>query len=171
MLDVATLRKMESKMGVFVKIISPGNARLGGGGFYLGCVLGCVFVPGLQLPVLGLQAAVIAPQLRVFVEQLLQLHLLPLLQRRHPLVVPPQSFHPGHGLLPLPRPHLGLGLQSRTPGLALAAARQHCCMLGALGCLVHLYVCVQKRSCLCLHFRDSQQPKNLNFTIYYCNSS
>lgn len=55
----------------------------------------CVFAPGLQLSVLGLQAAVIAPQLRVFVQQLLQLHLLSLLQCCHALMVPPQSLHPG----------------------------------------------------------------------------
>lgn len=98
----------------------------------------CVLVPGLQLPVLRLQAAVAAPQLRVSLQQLFKLRLLPLLQRRHPLVVPPQSFHPGCGLLPLACPHLGLGLQACAPGLALAAARQQRCVLGVLGRLFHL---------------------------------
>lgn len=105
-------------------------------------------LPGLQLPVLGFQTAVVTPQLRVFVQQLLQLQLLPLLQRCHTLVVPPPSFHPGHWLLTLPCPHLRLSLQSCTPGLALAAACQHCCMLGALGYLLHLRVCV------CINQRD-----------------
>lgn len=97
-----------------------------------------MLVPGLQLPVLRLQAPVTAPQLRVLVQQLFKLRLLPLLHRRHPLVVPPQSFHPGGGLLPLARPHLGLGFQGGAPGLALTAACQHCCMLGALGGLFYL---------------------------------
>lgn len=130
------------------------------------CVCVCVFVPGLQLPVLGLQAAVVAPQLRVFVQQLLQLHLLPLLQRRHPLVVPPQSLHPGHWLLPLPCPHLGLGLQSRRPGLALTATRQQCYMLGVQGCLLHLLLCMwykAKRSCHCQ--QRATDPNIWSFTI------